>query len=266
MQIEQVIGGVDGDASAQAIQLRMRLGFQNGVNGARLRAHDAAGSGTILLIQFDRNVTNEGTGVRILIGSESFAEATDPPADLDFVLTNMIPESYLAAGSITFESGSGIIYWRLSWGGDAYTGPTDGATSNDSDGEFGPPYDGPLPSIDAMALQFQGKAGDQSTNNRDDYELTKGAAVFVNNDGDSFQVVSSPGCVRDPDWVCDGDVDGDSQVNPVDSGLVQAAFGSTEESDLCQYDVDCDGQINPVDSGIVQSLFGTCEAPRSVCP
>jgi len=61
-------------------------------------------------------------------------------------------------------------------------------------------------------------------------------------------------------------LDGDGQVNPVDSGLVQAAFGSTDETDLCQYDIDCDGQINPVDSGIVQSLFGTCEAPRAVCP
>ncbi len=56
------------------------------------------------------------------------------------------------------------------------------------------------------------------------------------------------------------------QVNPVDSGLVQAFFGSTDEIDLCQYDVDCDGQINPVDSGIVQSLFGTCEALQEVCP
>jgi hypothetical protein len=61
-------------------------------------------------------------------------------------------------------------------------------------------------------------------------------------------------------------VDGDGQVNPVDAGLVQAAFGSADEQDLCNYDVDCDGQINPVDSGIVQSLFGTCEPPRGVCP
>jgi len=76
----------------------------------------------------------------------------------------------------------------------------------------------------------------------------------------------SGGCSRDPQWVCDGDVDGDGQVNPVDSGLVQAAFGSADEQDLCNYDVDCDGQINPVDSGIVQSLFGTCEEPREACP
>ncbi len=78
--------------------------------------------------------------------------------------------------------------------------------------------------------------------------------------------VLAGGCTRDPAWECDGDVDGDGQVNPVDSGLVQAAFGSIEESDLCQYDMDCDGQINPVDSGIVQSLFGTCDPPRDVCP
>ena len=74
------------------------------------------------------------------------------------------------------------------------------------------------------------------------------------------------GCTRDPAWVCDGDVDGDGQVNPVDSGLVQAAFGSLDDQDLCNYDLDCDGQINPVDSGIVQSLFGTCEEPRETCP
>ena len=72
-------------------------------------------------------------------------------------------------------------------------------------------------------------------------------------------------CRRDPRWVCDGDVDGDGQVNPVDAGLVQAAFGSIRERDMCNYDLDCDGRINPVDVGIVQSLFGVCNDPRSTC-
>ena len=81
-----------------------------------------------------------------------------------------------------------------------------------------------------------------------------------------FDAGNGNSCTRDPDWICDGDVDGDGQVNPVDAGLVQAAFGSTDEQDVCNYDVDCDGQINPVDSGIVQSLFGTCEEPRDACP
>ena len=82
----------------------------------------------------------------------------------------------------------------------------------------------------------------------------------------NLRIVRDPTCVREPEWQCDGDVDGDGQVNPVDAGLVQAAFGSADDQDLCNYDVDCDGQINPVDGGIVQSLFGTCEAPRAVCP
>ena len=73
-------------------------------------------------------------------------------------------------------------------------------------------------------------------------------------------------CVRDPEWMCDGDVDGDGQVNAVDSALIQAAFGSTGATELCQFDVDCNGEINPVDAGIVQSLFATCEPPRPVCP
>ena len=74
------------------------------------------------------------------------------------------------------------------------------------------------------------------------------------------------GCVRSPEWQCDGDVDGDGQVNPVDLAVVQVNFGNTNEQALCNYDLDCDGQINPVDSGIVQSLIGTCEEPREVCP
>jgi hypothetical protein len=76
------------------------------------------------------------------------------------------------------------------------------------------------------------------------------------------------GCARSPAWRCDGDVDGDGQVNPVDAGLVQSAFCTGEDcsdDSLCQYDVDCDGQINPVDAGIVQALFGACNPPREVC-
>jgi penicillin amidase len=77
------------------------------------------------------------------------------------------------------------------------------------------------------------------------------------------------GCVRSPEWVCDADVDGNGAVNPIDVGLVQAAFCSAGECPadaLCQYDLDCNAAINPVDAGLVQSLFGECDAPRDVCP
>jgi hypothetical protein len=87
--------------------------------------------------------------------------------------------------------------------------------------------------------------------------------------GGFWTVGSGGGCTRDPQWVCDGDVDGNGAVNPVDVGLVQAAFCAPEQctpEDLCQYDIDCNGAINPVDAGLVQSLFGLCNAPRGVCP
>lgn len=81
-----------------------------------------------------------------------------------------------------------------------------------------------------------------------------------------FDLSCIPTCLRVPQWICDGDVDGDGQVNPVDSALVQSAFGRTDERSLCNYDLTCDGRINPVDAGVVQSLFGTCHSPRDVCP
>ncbi len=190
MQIEQVIGGVNGDATAQAIQLRMRADFQNFVSLARLQAWDATGSNPVLIIDFTLNVANRGTGIPILVASTNFANSTNPAVDPDFSMTNLIPMSYLDAGSLTYEDDGGPILWRISWGGASYTGSTLGLTVNDADGNFGPPFDGALPSTDTQALLFQGPANALSTNNAADYALTGGAAVFTNNAGESSTVVS----------------------------------------------------------------------------
>jgi len=123
---------------------------------------------------------------------------------------------------------------------------------------FGAKYDVGDFVTPSSAVRFRFSAENYSENSRIEAGL------------DSFRIIETlcgdGGCVRDPEWLCDGDVDGDAQVNPVDSGLVQGAFGSTDGQDLCNYDMDCDGQINPVDSGIVQSLFGMCDPPRETCP
>lgn len=185
MQIEQVVGGVGGDPSAQAVQLRMRSAFQNLVGQARLFVRDASGANPLLLIDFGSNVFNEGAGVRILVTSPGLATRTTPPVSADFTLTSSIPASYLAAGSLTFEDNFGTVYWRLSWGN--YTGPTTGSITNDADGQFGPPFDEPLPSWD-RGLLFQGAATALSTSNLADYALTTGPAVLTNNDGASFTV------------------------------------------------------------------------------
>jgi hypothetical protein len=188
MQIEQVIGGVNADATAQAIQLRMRSTGENFVSFGKLIAIDAAGLNPVTILDLTSNVANGALGSHVLIVSANFPSHTTPTAVPDFTMTNPIPASYLAAGSLCWESDTGTIYWRLSWGGAAYTGPNDGNTINDVDGNFGPAFGSALPSSGATALQFQGAANAKSTNNAADYLVTTGAAVFMNNAGASFTV------------------------------------------------------------------------------
>jgi len=62
MQIEKVIGGINGDAAAQAIQLRMRSAFQNQVQRSRLVVRNAAGENPIVVIDMSSSVSNGSGG------------------------------------------------------------------------------------------------------------------------------------------------------------------------------------------------------------
>jgi hypothetical protein len=192
MQIEQVVGGVGGDVTAQAVQLRMRSFNQNFVAAAKVMAYDANGENPVVLIDFASQVPNGDLGDRILIVTEAMQNFTEPAVVGDFTFTNPIPESYLAAGRITFENNSGTqVLWALHSGGDSYTGSTEGTLDNDNDGDFGPPFDGAFPT-DGAALLFQGGPSDKSSTNQEDYALTNALAVLTNNAGDSYQVVLPP--------------------------------------------------------------------------
>ncbi|MGA2138335.1 MAG: hypothetical protein ABSH14_05690 [Verrucomicrobiia bacterium] len=193
MQIEQVIGGVDGDTTAQAIQLRMRVAGQNLVSAAKLVAFDATGSNAITILDLATDVTNASAGSRILIVSSNFINSTMPTALPDFVLTTPIPSNYLAAGRLSWEDDAGAIFWSLSWGGTNYTGSNiANSTINDADTNFGPPFDGVLPSMSTSALLFTNSASAKSRSNVVDYVVTTGAATFTNNAGAGFTVVSQP--------------------------------------------------------------------------
>jgi hypothetical protein len=184
MQIEQVIGGVNGDTSRQAIQLRMRSNGQNLLGPARLIAWDAAGANPIVIVDFSASVTNSTAGSRVLVTTSGFLAGLTP----DAVMTNPIPASYLAGGKLTFETdgtAGAQVWWGLAWG--AYTGTNTGVTvgggGNDADGNFNPPIAGALPSTTQQAVLFSGAAGALSTSNAADYALTAGAATFTNNAG-----------------------------------------------------------------------------------
>ena len=189
MQIEQVIVSVNGDTTAQAIQLRMRVAGQNFVSGGKLVVFDAAGLNPITVVDPTTNVANGAVGDHVLIASATFPSHTTPMAVPDFTMANLIPASYFAAGSLCWESNAGTVMWRLSWGGAAYTGLCTGSTINDVDGNFCPAFGGAIPSTCASALQFQGSATDLSTNNAADYLLIGSPIVFSNNARASFTVI-----------------------------------------------------------------------------
>jgi hypothetical protein len=190
MQIEQVIAGVDGSTSSQAIQLRMRSTSQNFVAQGRLIAWDAAGQNPVILDTMKTNVSFGNTGSRVLLATSSFAASLNPPVTPDFILDNPIPDSYIPAGSLTFGDDFGTIYWRVSWGGASYTGDQTGSVTNDLDGNFGPAFADPLPTGSGQALRINKAANALSTNNLADYGITAGSATFTNNAGDAGTVVS----------------------------------------------------------------------------
>src|SRR5712691_9188843 len=72
MQIEQIIGGVNGNTGAQAIQLRMRSSLQNQMQNANLVVRDATGSNPITLIAFPSAVSMSAAGARVLVATPSF--------------------------------------------------------------------------------------------------------------------------------------------------------------------------------------------------
>lgn len=192
MQIEQVIGGVNDDTSAQAIQLRMRSAGQNVVSLARLVAYDAAGLNPVIVIDMTSNVSSNAAGDRVLIVSTNFANYSSPVMAADFVMTNLIPTNYLAAGRLTFEANAGAIYWSLSWGGTNYTGPATVSTLNDDNGTSTPAFNGPLPTSSTQSLLFTNIASALSRSNIVDYIITSGSAVFTNNLRAGFVVVPAP--------------------------------------------------------------------------
>ena len=227
MQIEQVIVSVNGDTTAQAIQLRMRVAGQNFVSGGKLVVFDAAGLNPITVVDPTTNVANGAVGDHVLIASATFPGHTTPMAVPDFTMANLIPASYFAAGSLCWESNAGVIMWRLSWGGAAYTGVCTGSTINDADGNFCPAFGGAIPSTCASALQFQGSATDLSTNNAADYLLIGSPIVFSNNARASFTVIPPLPTVTitapDPSA---------SEVPATDTGKFQIKRAGCTDSDL----------------------------------
>ena len=196
MQIEQVIGGVNGNNTAQAIQLRTRAGSQNFLSSTRITAWDASGLNPVLLFDFGATYSPAAdNGDSILLSSTAFNVGmltTVPSYSPDFTLTNVIPASYLSGGKITFGNDANTsFYWSFAFG--AYTGANTGTTDNDTNGNFGSPFASALPTASLQGVRFTGASSALSTTNVADYALTANPATVKNANSVSFTVVPEPG-------------------------------------------------------------------------
>jgi hypothetical protein len=192
MQIQGVIGGVNGDTTQQAVQLRQRSSFQNQVQLGILKAWDATGSNPVILIHPGTSVPNFNLGDTILFTTAAFDTSTTPACVPDFHM-NPIPASYLPAGRLTWEDTFGTILWSLAWGGAAYTGSNMGSLTNSTTGNFGPQWPTPLPTGTQglfLTISASATAGSNST----DYALTSGPAVFTNNAHTNFTINAAAPC------------------------------------------------------------------------
>ena len=261
VQMHKVVGGVTGDNEIQAIQFRMRAANQNQFQNSKVYAYDANGENPVLIIDFDRAVTKGNLGDTVLVASPRFGEVTTPPARPDFVMNNLIPASYLPAGSLTLEDDAGKnVWWRLSWGGADYQGDTTGSTANDDDGDFGPPTRSSLRMSRALSLVFHWPPAAMSRRNVSDYSVERDA-TFRNNAGEEVQISVCLGLLC-ADMNCDGLVNG-GDIDPFFEALDDPAAWQAAHPDcplLCVGDGNHDGRF---DGGDIDSFF--CLLALCIC-
>lgn len=205
MEVEEIIGSIGGDTSAQAVQLRMRSAGQNQVQLSSVYAWDATGTVKTLLLNIATAVTANAAGSRILLTTSGFNILMRSSGASTFTSDfTMAPGISQAAGRLTFEDDFGTIYWSVAWGGAAYTGSTTGESghTNDADGNFGKFALGlNNPNVFAPGLVFTNGLA-QSTTNSADYRFTTGGPpgsvgasveTVIKNNGTSFTIVPEPG-------------------------------------------------------------------------
>ena len=202
VQIEMVIGSVDGDPSLQAVQLRIGEAGDNALAGMTVVASDATGANPVTICTIPSNVGNGALGARVLLCSNAMLGRLAPFITPDFLLSTPIPTSYLAAGSLTLDmpgDGMGPL-WRLSWGGASYSGSGAVELINDSDGECNPAYPNSIDGVVGRGVKFKFDPGTPSTTNANDYASKQGADQVWNNAGDQATIIAGTTPVARETW------------------------------------------------------------------
>ena len=202
VQIEMVLGSVDGDVTAQAVQLRIAQAGDSSLAGMTVVACDSTGGNPVTVCTLPTSVSNGALGARVLLCSNGMLGRLAPFIAPDFMLSTPIPPSYLSAGTLYIDmpgDGMGPL-WRLSWGGASYLGSGAVESINDPDGDCNPPYPNGLFGETGQGVKFLFDPNTQSTTNASDYALDLGASQVWNNAGEKATVVSGTTAVAVTSW------------------------------------------------------------------
>jgi hypothetical protein len=202
VQIEMVIGSVDGDPAAQAVQLRIGQAGDNALAGMEVVACDATGANPVTICTIPSNVSNGALGARVLLCSNAMLGRLAPSITPDFMLSAPIPTSYLAAGSLYLDMPGDAMgpLWRLSWGGASYSGSGAVETINDADGDCNPAYPSTIDGVVGRGVQFRFDPATPSTTNANDYASGQGADQVWNNAGDKATIIAGTTPVAQGSW------------------------------------------------------------------
>lgn len=187
MRIHAVMGGVNGNANIQYVELRMCSGGQNLVSGHELQFFDAAGT-LKATFTFPSNVTNGVLGDSILIATAEYNAASTGPgaggnggnADFTFWTTNTVGANggdplhpvQSPNGKVTFASGDSD---GCDAGAGLNPGDVDSVAYGTAAADFGTAATAlPSPS-DNRALRESNISG--PANNSTDYSLQPTAAI-----------------------------------------------------------------------------------------
>ena len=150
-EIHEVMVGFNGDPEVQYVEVNMRAFGQIFTTGVKLSAFDATGTfidadpiagGDQPLLTVPGLLANSGDGVRWLMGTTAFEEASGIEADFEFPPGPILPAS--AGMTCVFENGRDFTNPTQSidcaaYGGAAFTGsnpnssPSEAATSGPGD-------------------------------------------------------------------------------------------------------------------------------------
>lgn len=294
MRIYGVMGGAEGSASKQFVELRQASGGQNEVQNAQICFYDADGVPWAKFV-FPSMVAHSGEDGSILIGSQAMEDAWSAGAELDFVFgsdnTTALALSADVNAPIPQPAGAMVYESKATDTACGSPDPIDSiayGTGYNGAAFYGTKFDHDLPTDGSGFQLTQTPVVFPPTNNSTEYAAT--LCIVARNDAGQEGTVdegcatptptptpspsptsnptSSPTPTASPSGTLQGDADCNGSVNTADGVAVLKGFGGVDNLPCpARANVNCDSAVDPQDAlAIVKFDSGISSASAGCTP